>query len=579
MTTVNDAIGTTPSTSIQHASIKPSLRVGAIVLAVVFTLLNAVKPLHIDDSYYYIHARHIAEAPFDPYGFSFMFINQWLPANNALAPPLLLYWWAAAIRLFGTQPLLWKLWLLPFSLAFSLSLAALFERFASGLVRPLLCMTVLSPTFLPSLNLMVDVPALALSLLGLVVFMRAVDRDSWTLAMLAGFAVGLAMQTKYTAILAPPVALAYALLWKRPRLWVGFALPAGAVFVLWEAFVAFRYGESHFLHHLRAAPNAQDTRLGLVIALFTVTGGLAPAIGLLGLVALRWRGWLVGGAACAAALVYLCLTVGICDFDRELLAAPGIGTLRVIDLLFGLMGVGVFVACLAVARSLLSSPGSAAGLDRALAFLLCWLAIEIIGSVAISPFPAARRVMGIVVVLSLLVGRLASRTCAAGEARRRLNQIAAGGVALGLLFYAADWREAFAEKQAVAAALKRIGPLPAGATVWHTASWGFQYYAEDAGIKLLIPEHTSDGSTPPTPTRLHAGDWLLLVDVHIPQEWVHPPEDAARVVDSVEISDGLTLDALHFYSGRAPLEHRDRNKPRVRVTLVRVIADAYCAPP
>src|SRR5262249_10974883 len=147
-----------------------------------------------------------------------------------------------AIRCFGEQPVLWKLWLLPFSLIFVLSLYALFRRFARGLEVPLVGMTVLSPAFFPSLNLTLDVPALSLSLAAVSVFFRACDRMSIPQAVLAGVVAGLAMQTKYTAFLAPAVMALYAVacnprshkrprLWLLPQLWLGVAAGAAAILV------------------------------------------------------------------------------------------------------------------------------------------------------------------------------------------------------------------------------------------------------------------------------------------------------------------------------------------------------------
>src|SRR5579864_6867741 len=84
-----------------------------LALSLLLVLLNCFKPLQGDEEAYLIFATHIAEHPGDPYDFQF---KGSVPANHVLAPPVLLYWCALGIRLFGVQPLLWKLWLLPFSL-------------------------------------------------------------------------------------------------------------------------------------------------------------------------------------------------------------------------------------------------------------------------------------------------------------------------------------------------------------------------------------------------------------------------------------------------------------------------------
>src|SRR6266851_1336269 len=149
-----------------------------LLLAVLYTGLNACKPLHIDDTAYYWYARQISQHPFDPYGFTLLWYDEPNEANDILAPPVFPAWWALCIRLFGEVPLLWKLGLLPWCLLLTMALHALFRRFATGLEMSLTWLTMLSPALLPSLNLMLDVPALALSLSAICLFLGACDRNS-----------------------------------------------------------------------------------------------------------------------------------------------------------------------------------------------------------------------------------------------------------------------------------------------------------------------------------------------------------------------------------------------------------------
>src|SRR5262249_48991072 len=83
------------------------------------------------------------------------------------------------------------------------------------------------------------------------------------------------------------------------------------------------------------------------------------------------------------------------------------------------------------------------------AFLSTWLVLEVAGYVLLTPFPAVRRLMGVVVVGTLILGCLAART-----GRRRFGRvivwvIAGYGALLGLGFTLLDWREAQAEQEAV----------------------------------------------------------------------------------------------------------------------------------
>ena len=103
------------------------------------------------------------------------------------------------------------------------------RRFAPGVELPLTVMTVLSPAILPSINLMLDVPALALSLASVYLFLGACDRDSFGRAALAGFVAGLAMQTKYTGAVAPAVMLLAAATTGRWRLWPAAAVAAAGL--------------------------------------------------------------------------------------------------------------------------------------------------------------------------------------------------------------------------------------------------------------------------------------------------------------------------------------------------------------
>src|SRR5262249_33856680 len=66
------------------------------------------------------------------------------------------------------------------------ALDSLFRRFCRGLERPLLAMALLSPGLLPGFNLMLDVPALALALAAVALFLSACDRGSPGRAALAG---------------------------------------------------------------------------------------------------------------------------------------------------------------------------------------------------------------------------------------------------------------------------------------------------------------------------------------------------------------------------------------------------------
>jgi len=185
----------------------------------------------MDDVAYFTYAAQIMKNPFDPYGFE---IAEGVPANHELLPPLLPYCLAPALSLFEDNPFLWKLCLLPFGLVLVFSLHVLFQRFAPSLEIPLTWFTVLSPAFLPSWNLMADVPVMALGFLSLHFFLAACDRSSVVLAILAGMGAGLAMQTKYVAFMIPTLMLIYAILFRKLPLGMLASIISMVFFVAWE---------------------------------------------------------------------------------------------------------------------------------------------------------------------------------------------------------------------------------------------------------------------------------------------------------------------------------------------------------
>jgi hypothetical protein len=86
-----------------------------VAAALALTALDAAKPLVIDDTVYVAIARQILVRPLDPYGFELYWDQDPEPAFDVLAPPLLPYWIAGSMALFGDRPMLWKLWLFPFA--------------------------------------------------------------------------------------------------------------------------------------------------------------------------------------------------------------------------------------------------------------------------------------------------------------------------------------------------------------------------------------------------------------------------------------------------------------------------------
>jgi hypothetical protein len=519
------------------------------MLALVFTMANAVKPLVMDDSLYAFYAGQIARKPLDPYGFTMLGYQKPTRAIGILSPVFMHYWWSVAIRLFGETPFLWKLWFLPVNLLLAGSLLVLFRRFARGWEWPLTAMTVLSPVLLPSPNLMLDIPGLALGLLAVATFLSACDRGRVSLAVAAGVAAGLQIGTKYTGLLTPAVMMAAALVSRR----IGLGLLAGAtaagLFVGWEAWIASVYGESHFLIQVAHKRLSLIDKLNLATAMVSNLGGVAPATALLGLVALRVKGRWVRVLGIGIALGYALLAVARVDLP--------------VFLAYGALAIGAMVAvAIRLCRPRAGDVVPSGGPDRDDAFLVLWLLLEAAGALVLSPFSAARRAMGLVVVGTIMAGRLASRTSLEGPRATRVRGVVAAGIALGFVFFAVDLRDARAVRQAAEEAARLARANGPGGTVWYVGRWGFRYYAERAGMRPLVPDET----------RLRPGDSLVIADRRIIQPSLVLDPEATEPVGEVAVGDRLPYRTQpSFYYGRTPLQHADG--PRITAQVYRVTAD------
>jgi hypothetical protein len=538
--------------------------------ALLLTLLNLPKPLTVDDAAYYYFARHIADDPLHPYDFQIFWYEWPQPANTVLAPPVLPYWWSLGLQLFGERPWLWKLWLLPFSVLFVHGLHALYRRFAHGMERPLVWLTVLSPLFLPSLNLMLDVPALALGLTALALFFRACGRRSLHLAILAGFVAGLAMETKYTALLVPAVMLLYAIWFGRLRLGVTAAGFAAALFAGCEGLLFLQHGQSHFAAALEQGRQTLaswiDEKANAAQALLPMLGGVTPALTLVGLTALGCRRTLLAVVGGIFALGYL-LIAGI-DLEFVRLSQTTWVWRPVEQGVFYASGLALAGTILAITWKLCFAQLSdrTTALEGLARFLAVWLVLELIAYFALTPFPAARRVMGLFVISTLLVGRLAAQTCTSPERLGLVRAIVLGGAALGLLFYGVDLTDAFAQKRAPEAAAQYIaeqidGDRSTDPTIWYVGHWGFQFYAERLGMKPVVPDLSV----------LRSGDWLVVPEERWEQQQIIIDPDAAHEEREIAIEDALPLRTVRcFYGGYVPLEHH--KGPRIRVTIYRITA-------
>jgi hypothetical protein len=545
-----------------------------LVLAVLFTLLNAFKPLCIDDALYYYHAKQISAQPLNPYGFTIFWNDRPEPAIQNLAPVLMQYWWAIAIRLFGQHPFWWKVWLFPYALLLVFSLHSLLRRFAGRYEMILTWMVILSPVFLPSFNLMLDVPVAALILSAIVVYLLASERESLWLAAAAGLIAGIAAQTKYNGLVVVGVVLYHSFLFKRYRPGLVAALVAGTFFMAWEMFIYLSAGRSHFLAQSQTygSVNLLAKYVYLAWPIVTIMGAVAPFFTLLGLVAMgiKKKGIVIGTMAITLGFLLIAFVPG--RFQTW-------GQNKHIELaqvVFSLFGISFFVSLFFVIGRLTRLALISGKLKNYLQqwweyriewFLAGWWLLEIVAYFVLSPIPAVRRVLLLLVVSTLLVGRLLAHSF---TARASLVQWTAfASILLGLLFYAVDFRDAYVEKAAIEKARQAIATMPPAANTWYLGRWGLQFYAEQANMKPVLPDESA----------LQPGDRLVITDsvYSPPPVLAHLRRYQIAPVAEFALADGLPLSTmLGLYNSGIPIHHQEGPRRRVRIYLVE---GAAAAPP
>ena len=551
-----------------------------LVVALAMTLWNATKPVVVDDTAYLLRAQYIAEHPADPYGGTLFWNSAPEPAMDVLAPPLLPYWLALGMRLFGEHLFALKLWLFPFAWLLCASMCALLRRFAGGAERPGLIL--FAAAIVPLFNFMLDLPALAIGTAAVAVFLCANDRKIWPAAVLVGVLMALAMQTKYSMLVVPAVIGWVGLTHRRILPALVAILVAVDLCAYWELAMAEQYSQSHFLLHSRGelggsvdanevnvwekAAAFVDKRAALPLPLLAQLGGLSFGILVWQIwivLGRRWLFWPIVGVLFSTLVAVLFLT-----YSQTVLYPEAIGAYLILDLptvLFGTVSLLLF-ALLGVGCGYLLLRDTP---RRTLIFLAGWLLIEIAACLVLSPFPAARRVLGVEVVMALMAARVAARFGVIDATRQTKRWLLLTALIPAVVVASVDNWDAWPEKVLAERAAEVVQPA-AGETVWFRGHWGFQWYCERSGMRPVVVNQS----------RLRKGDWLVYP--YLPDAGFYRPYhggyDFPIANDHVEwIADLIWLDGLsgqtipNMHGGSVVISGRDH--PRLKVGIFRVTKD------
>lgn len=462
-----------------------------LLLSLLLLLPFLSKAVHIDDPVVLAASERILADPLDPFGGDFDWFGYRLPFWQVTTnPPLLSYYLAPWVSLFGYQEIWLHLAMAPFLAMMAFSMLRLSRHWTDGSWWPVLFLLT-SPAVWVSVNLMRDVPATALFMASLVGLLEGSGQGNRKQLLVASLLAGAATLTKYTAAIIFPIWVLYALVRRRGRLLL-WAIPGVLLIIAWCGLTAWQYGWIHPLYLLAGLhPGESFPAIDKMFALLTIAGSsmlpLLPWLGSRVSSRSRWVAFCTGIVAVLAAAVYHR------EFDLQYLFWTSAGA----AILWLTLGEG-----LKRLRGGLLSDGSTTLL------LTVWpIAILGFGVVGIK-FQAVRHLLPALPAIILLAFRL-HRNESRGRSRCRVLkllltlQLALGGaVAWADRQYADCYRDLAREV--------RAKWQTSGARIWFVGHWGWQFYAQAAGFRQL----SRGGPLPETgdillqPVRVHVGSAL-----------------------------------------------------------------------
>lgn len=262
-----------------------------LLIWLIVTGFNITKPVHFDDAAFLDMAEQIVKDPLHP--FSQKTYWRGTPESTATFyhPLLVPYLYALVIKLFGENELLFHIVFSFFSLGaiifFYLLAATISPRFAMFLT----ILFALSPAFIPSQNLMTDIPLLACFLAFFwAILARSDERQEKARFLFAGLCLGIAFLIKYASLILIPVFFVAIFLKRKWYLLWAISIPL-VVVILWSLFNYFDYGGIHILSSEKTpvAPRISEIVHKLTLWIIGV-GSVTPYSLLILPYALRKRG-------------------------------------------------------------------------------------------------------------------------------------------------------------------------------------------------------------------------------------------------------------------------------------------------
>ncbi len=457
---------------------KPGYRLvaaGLFTIWLVNTAFNVTKAVHIDDTVYLQIAMRIVESPFRPMsGEMFWGHETTEPIHITNQPHLIPYLYASVIAIFGeSEPLLHLVFSI-FTLISGLFFYVLARRYIPNHAMPVTAMYCLGPAFLPSQNLMVDVPltATCLAVLSTMALGRTDSVQSGKYYMIAALLMGFACLIKYTALVFLPLLIIDIVLKKRWKC-LSAILVTVSILAIWSVFNYLDYGGVHILQRgedipLELVPERAVTALICLGAISPFSIVICPLL----------RSDRQLRIYCLW-IILLALLFASCQFGVYMDENRIQSLLRTLFFMNGVIVVGVTVWCI--------GHGFSTDPSRLRVYLTQNHDIIVLGLlgfglaafvILFAPFIAVRHFLLIIPAVLLVWGqRIICRVSTRWVALTLIISTQLG-ITLGI----SDWVHADLYRTYA----KRISNEYSGRTgdIWYVGHWGWQWYASRAGMRL-----------------------------------------------------------------------------------------------
>ena len=244
------------------------------LIIVFFVLILSVpfinKAFHIDDTAYIYIARQVTKDPLHPYSFNFDWSGKTGLATHISNPPLISYYIAVIMLLFGRAEWVIHLSFLIFPIIAGISMFYIAKKFTNKpLASSLLFVT--SIAFVVMVHtLMLDIPFIAFFLLSIALFIYGVESNKNCLLILGSIFGGMSYLIKYTGIIIIPILGTYAIVKKRFKVLIYLIIPIFFI-ILWNLYTFIIYGVAHNSEILNWLLKSQNsfTLQSIIIRLLT----------------------------------------------------------------------------------------------------------------------------------------------------------------------------------------------------------------------------------------------------------------------------------------------------------------------